>query len=38
MLGKQTVSCVERDMTGQETCNTAIEKDVFYSGTLLIIV
>ena len=37
MLGKQTV-CVGNEMTGQETCNTAIEKDVFYSATLLVIV
>ena len=29
---------VGNEMTGQETCNSAIEKDVFYSGTLLVIV
>ena len=31
---------VGNEMTGQEqeTCNIAIEKDVFYSGTLLVIV
>ena len=29
---------VGNEMTGQETCNTAIEKEVFYSGIFLVIV
>ena len=29
---------VGNEMTGQETFNTPIEKDVFYSGTFLVIV